>query len=498
MQVILFTDVADTTGYGKYAGTYKIATEIRNAGYTCQVIDLFSKFTYDELEKIIDKFVTVDTILIGFSCTLMEKRIGLYGSKDARVYNFGRTNEEVESIINYAKRKSPRLKTVAGGARINSLSNWKFIDFTVLNKGDMAIIKLIRHLLYDDDLPGVTKINRTLMIDGSSQDYFYDQDSFASSKIIYQPQDIILPGETLPIEVSRGCIFSCSYCHFDLIGKKIGDWQKTAESLREELLRNYELFGTTQYMVSDELVNESKPKMDLVHEVFTSMPFDLKYTSYARLDLIHAFPEQREMLQESGAMSITFGIETMSEIAGKKSGKGLGPKRVKETLNYCYETWKGKIITSSNFIVGLPGETEESLRSTVDWLVSDDCKLDIFGFTTLFVRSKSDGRSESLIDKNPQKYNMIIKEDKTWQSDTMTFDRASALTKEFFADPRVKKKVKFGAGTWMGRIVNLDLSIEEIYAMIKDENLSRQELEVSLNSKANQLKNLYFDRLMKV
>ena len=62
MQVILFTDVADTPGYGKYAGTYKLATEIRNAGYTCQVVDLFSYYTYAQLEKIIDKFVTSKTI----------------------------------------------------------------------------------------------------------------------------------------------------------------------------------------------------------------------------------------------------------------------------------------------------------------------------------------------------------------------------------------------------------------------------------------------------
>ena len=498
MQVILFTDVADTTGYGKYAGTYKVATEVRNAGYTCQVVDLFSKFTYSELEQIIDKFVTSETILIGFSCTLMEKRVGLYGSKEAKVYNFGRPNEEVEQLMNRAKSKSSKLKTVAGGARINSNSTWPFIDFTVINKGDIAIIKLIEHILYGNNLPGAKQLKHSVMIDGSSEDYFYDQTAFASSKIIYQPQDIILPGETLPIEVSRGCIFSCAYCHFDLIGKKIGDWQKTADSLRDELLRNYELYGTTQYMVSDELVNESMPKMQLVHEVFTSMPFKLRYTSYARLDLIHAFPQQREMIEESGAMSITFGIETMNEQAGKKIGKGLGPKRVKETLHHVNETWKGKIITSSNFIVGLPGETEESLRSTVDWLVSDDCTLDIFGFTTLFVRSKSDGRSESKIDKDPKKFNMVIKDDKTWESDVMTFEKASALTKEFFADPRVKKKVKFGAATWMGRIVNLGLSIEEIYNLIKDENLSRKELENQLNIKSNFLKDLYFKKLMEV
>ena len=112
MQVILFTDVADTTGYGKYAGTYKIATEVRNAGYSCQVIDLFSYYSYQQIEKIIDKFVTSETILLGFSCTLMEKRIGGYGDKSTKVYNFGRPDEEVSSLIQYAKRKNSKVKAV--------------------------------------------------------------------------------------------------------------------------------------------------------------------------------------------------------------------------------------------------------------------------------------------------------------------------------------------------------------------------------------------------
>jgi len=95
MQVILFTDVADTIGYGKYAGTYKVATELRAAGYSCQVVDLSSYYTYIQLEKIINKFVTSETILIGFSCTLMEKREG------GNVYNFGRPSEEFTSIVEY-------------------------------------------------------------------------------------------------------------------------------------------------------------------------------------------------------------------------------------------------------------------------------------------------------------------------------------------------------------------------------------------------------------
>jgi hypothetical protein len=44
MQTIIFSDVL-YPGYGKNAGAYRLATELRNNGYTCLVVDLFSKFS---------------------------------------------------------------------------------------------------------------------------------------------------------------------------------------------------------------------------------------------------------------------------------------------------------------------------------------------------------------------------------------------------------------------------------------------------------------------
>lgn len=497
MQVVLFTDVAGTVGYGKYAGTYKVATEVRKAGYTCQVVDLFSKYTYQELENIISKFVTSETVLIGFSCTLMEKRVGLYGSKDSTVLNFGRPDAELESLIDYAKVKNSKIKTVVGGARINLNANWSFIDYAVINKGDIAIVKLVEHLLYGSNLP-LVKSSPCKVIDGSSSDYFYSQDLFATSKIIYESQDIILPGECLPIEVARGCIFSCAYCHFDLIGKRIGDWQKTEDSLREELMRNYELYNTTHYMVSDELINESLPKMELIHKVFTSLPFKITYTSYARLDLISAYPQMREMLQESGAVSLAFGIETMNDVAGKKIGKGLGKVRTKAALAHCAEAWKGKIITSSQFIVGLPGESEASMRETVDWLVSDECELDIFGFMPLFIRAHEDGRTSSKMERDPKKYGYILHEIKPWESETMNFNRACELVAEFQRDSRVQKKIKFSAATWTGRLLNVGYTIDDIFSMINDTTLRRDEVVDKINVVADIKKQEYYQRLMTV
>jgi radical SAM superfamily enzyme YgiQ (UPF0313 family) len=489
MQVILFTDIADTIGYGKYAGTYKLATEVRNHGYTCQVVDLFSFYSYEQLETIIDKFVTSETVLIGFSCSLMDKRVG------NDVYNFGRPDEEFVSLVHYAKSKNSKVKICLGGARITLNSYWEGVDYVVVNKGDTAIIKLLKHLIDGDDLKTV-KQTPCNVIDGN--DYFYTQEQFAASSILYTNNDIIFTGEALPVEIARGCVFSCAFCRFDLIGKKVGDWQKHGEVLRDELIRNYELYGTTHYMFSDELINESLPKMQLIYDVFTKLPFKITYTAYARLDLIWRFPEMREMLLDTGAVSLQFGIETMNDIAGKKIGKGLGEKKIKDTLAYIGETWKGKIITSSNFIIGLPGEDEASVRRTFDYLANGDCSLDIFTFLPLYIRSENDGRNVSKIERDPKKFGYEIVEGEPWHNAQMDFATAQNLVKEFWSDPKMIQRSKFAGATWLGRILNLGYSMEEIFKMMLDTQTDAKLIKEIFKQKSQNKKQEYYNQLMSV
>lgn len=486
MQVILFTDVADTPGYGKYAGTYKIATEVRNHGYECQVIDLFSYYTKNQLEKIVDKFCTPETVLVGFSCTLMEKR------RDGQVLNFGRPTEDFIDIVNYIKSKNKKIKICLGGARMTLFSYWEGVDYVVINKGDTAILALLDHLTKNTDLK-LTRIDKVRVIDGN--DYFYTQEEFASSKICYTKNDIIFHGESLPVEIARGCIFKCAFCHFDLIGKKSGDWQKHKECIKEELTTNYELFGTTHFMFTDELINESLPKMKMIYEALSELSFKATYTSYARVDLIYRYPEMRELLLDSGAGSLAFGIETFNDYAGKKIGKGLGQQKVKETLSYCAEKWKNKIITSSNFIVGLPGETRESILETVDYLTSDNCPLDVFGFLPLYIRENDDGRHASAMDKDPKKFGYKI-QNLNWENEQMNFETARKLTFEIYSNKKVINKCKFAAATWIGRIINLGYTIPEIISMLNDKNISSFELNKKLDDKSKELKNQYYDKLM--
>lgn len=487
MQVVLFSDIADTVGYGKYAGTYKIATEVRCHGYSCQVIDNFSWLGVDRLKILIDKFVTNDTILVGFSCTLNEKR------SDGNLYHWGIADEDFFNVLKYIKSKNKKIQTCVGGARITITSDWPDIDYSIINKGDTAVLSLLDHIQNNTSIK-YTSNKHTKAINGD--DYFYTQEQFNQSKILYEPNDIILPNESLPIEIARGCIFSCAYCHFDLIGKRIGDWTKTPDNIRDELTRNYEMYGTTNYMFSDELINESLPKLEMLANVVAQLPFKIRYTSYARVDLIKKYPEMRELLLESGAASLAFGIETLNEQAGKAVGKGMNPDKVKEILAYCKQLWQDKIIVSSNFIVGLPGETEESIWSTVEYLVSNDCPLDMFGFLPLFIRSKEDGRPGSKIDLNPGKFGYIVENGKAWQGNSMSFTEASILVREIYKREDVRNRTKFSAATWVGRILALGYTVDEIFSIMKNPDIHGVSSE--LEKRTNKMKDSYFEKLLTI
>lgn len=480
MQVVLFTDIADTPGYGKYAGTYKLATEIRAAGYTCQVVDNFSWLGVDRLKTISDKFINDDTILVGFSCTLNEKRI------NGKVRHWGLPDDEFFAFLHYIRTKNPHVKTCAGGSRITVNSDWPEIDYIVVNKGDIAIVKLLEHLADGTELTYTANAHSKVI---NGDDYFYTQDQFKCSSIVYEPNDIILPGESLPMEIARGCIFNCAYCHFDLIGKRIGDWTKTPEAIKSEMIRNYELYGTTYYMFSDELINESISKLDMLANAIAQLPFKIRYTSYARIDMIWRYPEMRELLLDSGAVSLAFGIETFNEQAGKAVGKGLHPDKTKETLARCKELWHNKIVVSSNFIVGLPGETEDTIWKTVDYLASDECALDVFGFLPLFIREGDDGRPRSRIDSDPKKFGYVLS-DNTWVGQNMSFPQAMNIIRQIYDRPDIQKKTKFAAATWIGRILALGYEVSDIFDAI------RNETELDINIKTNLMKHQYYERLM--
>ena len=62
------------------------------------------------------------------------------------------------------------------------------------------------------------------------------------TKFRWNKNDCIQTGETLPLEISRGCIFKCKFCRYPYIGKTKNDFSKSIDNVVEELEYNYNNF----------------------------------------------------------------------------------------------------------------------------------------------------------------------------------------------------------------------------------------------------------------
>ena len=60
----------------KTAGPYRIATELRRNGFTCQVIDVSMFKEVDRLLLLLRKFIDKDTLWLGLSNTFMDSFLG--------------------------------------------------------------------------------------------------------------------------------------------------------------------------------------------------------------------------------------------------------------------------------------------------------------------------------------------------------------------------------------------------------------------------------------
>lgn len=338
------------------AGTHRIATEVRNKNLTCQIVSMFFYFDTDEVRNLCEKFITDDTVIVAFSTTFWNNDKNF---REGPIYL-------INQVIGYA-RKFDKMKLVFGGYNSEKFCEYFKGDNFFTGYGDQSFPDYIDFCL------GSKHINDVNFYYSKEKDTF----AFANSQIVYDKDDCINFGESVTLEVSRGCIFKCEFCAFPLNGKKKNDYIKELDNLRNELITNYENYGITNYYLSDDTFNDSNYKVEAVHRVFTSLPFKINFSTYLRLDLLNAHRDQIDLLKEMGLVGAFFGVESFNHKSLQSVGKGIKPEKIKELLCDLKKThWKEDVAISVGLITGLPYETLQSHRETLDWVLDENNLVD--------------------------------------------------------------------------------------------------------------------------
>jgi hypothetical protein len=347
---IIFAGMQEPEHYAvRSGGQYQLASWLRDFGYTVKVIDFCFKLEHNTLVTMAEKHIDENTLAFGFSSTFWNIALVNVNGLDVGGIVWPDWIQHLRSVF---VKKYPNIKWILGGANAAT---------PVLQENDWIRI----HQFAEDE---------TLALLDSLKGLNIERPKFDIQNTVkrYSDDDFIQPYETLSIEISRGCIFKCKFCQFPLIGRKKGTNIRSEEDIKTEFIENYERFGVTKYYFSDDTFNESMEKVQMIHRISKSLPFELEYTAYIRLDLLHKNQEMIDMLTDSGLRSAFIGLETFQVEGAMAIGKGWNGKYAKDFLVELKNRWKGKANFWLGMIIGLPGWNREQEELDVKWLIENE------------------------------------------------------------------------------------------------------------------------------
>lgn len=154
-----------------------------------------------------------------------------------------------------------------------------------------------------------------------------------------------------------GCPFSCTFCPMSTTGYKLRDLDTVMDELR--LLR---ALGVHEVFFRDQTFGVNRVRtQELLHRLGQEFP-ELRWTCWSRVDLVNE--EFLRSIYAAGCHTVMFGIESANEEILKKYKKNTKRSQMESALALARNIG---LKTVGTFVVGLPGETEESIEFTIKY-----------------------------------------------------------------------------------------------------------------------------------
>jgi anaerobic magnesium-protoporphyrin IX monomethyl ester cyclase len=295
--------------------------------------------------------------------------------------------------------KSRGAKTIAFGTHVTpipreSLRPYPALDFVLVGEPDLTIRDLLDHLegkieerpqeiqkLFATGLNYEPAINGDGSVDmhGIRGLAWRDGDEIVVNMprpFIQSLDDMPVPmHELLPLQkyrmplikgpftfivTSRGCPAGCTYCI------KHVSYQYTArirspELIMEELWQLKKLGINNIHMYADLFTVNRDQVIELCQRMIDEQ-INIKWMCNSRVDFVDE--EMLALMGKAGCWLISWGIESGNEQILKHAHKGAYPDKAERALKWAK---KAGIMNWGYFIIGLPGETEETIRQTIDF-----------------------------------------------------------------------------------------------------------------------------------
>ncbi len=193
-----------------------------------------------------------------------------------------------------------------------------------------------------------------------------------------------IPEPSLQIWASRGCPFRCIFCAWPQIMYGNHTYRTRAPiDVVDEIEYCVKKWGFRSVYFDDDTFNIGKTRMLTLCEEIRKRDLNLPWAAMCRADTSDR--ETLEAMRDSGLVGIKYGVESASQALVDAADKGLDLTKVEETVAVTKELGIQQHLT---FSFGLPGETWETVRQTIDFAKRLDPETVQFSIMTPFPGSK--------------------------------------------------------------------------------------------------------------
>ncbi len=270
-------------------------------------------------------------------------------------------------VIEDVKRIAPQALTVMGGPHATFSAQETFaacpaLDVIVRGEGERTLVELVGCVTTGGDLGSVAGI---AFRNGSGIRFTPEREFIRDLDRLPLPARRLLPlgryralGMPISMTTTRGCPFQCIFCvGRKMVGARVRyrNPQIVVDEL-EELTR----LGFHQVNIADDLFTANKDHCLAVCAEILRRGLAVKWTWFARVDTVSV--EVLERMKAAGCTAVSFGIESANPGILKTIRKGITLEQVEAAVGMCA---RAGVTPFASFILGLPGETPETISETM-------------------------------------------------------------------------------------------------------------------------------------
>jgi radical SAM superfamily enzyme YgiQ (UPF0313 family) len=340
-------------------GLASMAAFLERKGIGVDLVDCYARPDSDRLIR--DLLIDRRPALIGLSCT---------------------TSSFLDAvrIALLAKQALPGVKAVFGGPHVSALreklfADYPAMDFAVVGEGEEALAELaacdgddpsgIRGIIYREKAGGAARFT-------GYREKGVELDSLpfpAYEKLSGFPDAYKLPIFNYPRTPntscisSRGCPYACSYCDRSVFRRTFR--YNSAEYLYEHLRYLRERFGIRHINFYDDQFTFNRKRVEAFTGMMIDRPLGMTFNCAVRAEHIDETLVRR--MKSAGCWMMSLGIETGDEtlLAQHRQNPDLGQLAGKIRM-----IKRAGIRTKGLLMIGLPGETEETIRHSKEYVFS--------------------------------------------------------------------------------------------------------------------------------